>query len=431
MPKENLVWKLDVLESQLREDGSDPRLYKTKFAADKIAKKDGFPKDKAAVLSQVNGLKRKLTDRKLHHGTQQIQKALKKAIAVESLKLQKRIKDNDGCDPTKLEVLQEELVSLKQFKALQISGLVAGKTIFKEFLSAKDGEPGFLSPKAIKDSRKYKQQIEIFNRAQQNVFSRLCDVKAVKSAVFQMIKAIKIAAGLEQKKTKADIKKTKKETEIKDVSKVHIDDDDVQRARIENENEGDEDNEDKIDDEGDENNEDRIDGEKHNNDLATRNETSGSEQEESFDGDDNFFESSELPNGLPSLATGYISGSDDDEDNYDYDNDETVKSITTERKNRRGQRARQKIWEMKYGSSANHIQKEKEEKIEKVKQRQTEFEKRQAKRAKRQMDDPHRKSETSKSTAKTDEKPIHPSWEAKKKLTATAVKFEGKKVRFD
>jgi len=57
---------------------------------------------------------------------------------------------------------------------------------------------------------------------------------------------------------------------------------------------------------------------------------------------------------LPSLNTGFIAGSDSefDEEAEDVDG--------TERKNRRGQRARKAIWEKKYGKNANHIKKQRE-----------------------------------------------------------------------
>ncbi|KAK4057789.1 hypothetical protein OIO90_001008 [Microbotryomycetes sp. JL221] len=60
---------------------------------------------------------------------------------------------------------------------------------------------------------------------------------------------------------------------------------------------------------------------------------------------------------LPSLAAGYISYSDsDDEDAKWIKQDE--RQDKKQRKNRRGQRARQAIWEKKYGSGAKHIAKQ-------------------------------------------------------------------------
>ncbi|KAJ7095890.1 Bud-site selection protein [Mycena belliarum] len=59
---------------------------------------------------------------------------------------------------------------------------------------------------------------------------------------------------------------------------------------------------------------------------------------------------------LPSLATGFVRGGSSDSDL-----DEPDARGGGERKNRRGQRARQAIWEKKYGRGANHKKKEAEE----------------------------------------------------------------------
>ncbi|SGZ33635.1 BQ5605_C041g11981 [Microbotryum silenes-dioicae] len=62
---------------------------------------------------------------------------------------------------------------------------------------------------------------------------------------------------------------------------------------------------------------------------------------------------------LPSLAAGYVSYSDSDDDDAKWVKDaERQDKREEKRKNRRGQRARQAIWEKKYGSGANHVVKE-------------------------------------------------------------------------
>lgn len=145
---------------------------------------------------------------------------------------------------------------------------------------------------------------------------------------------------------------------------------------------------------------------------------------------------------LPTLATGYFSGGSDDED--DVDNDKVVKEATTTRKNRRGQRARQKIWEQKYGSKAKHVQKEQQRVASEREQRQMEYEERQRKRelkaklaresAPKYYSGPERTTAAS-STAAPGAVPekVHPSWEAKKQAEEKLknVKFSGKKITFD
>lgn len=129
---------------------------------------------------------------------------------------------------------------------------------------------------------------------------------------------------------------------------------------------------------------------------------------------------------LPLLATGYFSGGSDDEG--DVDNDKVVKAATTVRKNRRGQRARQKIWEMKYGKNAVHVQKEQQRAASEREQRQREFEERQRKREAKAAAAAVPAGEKKKHVATE----IHPSWQAKKLAEERLnAKFQGKKITFD
>lgn len=136
---------------------------------------------------------------------------------------------------------------------------------------------------------------------------------------------------------------------------------------------------------------------------------------------------------LPQLATGYFSGGSDDEE--DIDNDKVVKAATTTRKNRRGQRARQKIWEQKYGSGANHVKKERDRITSEREQRQREFEERQRKRELKAelAQNSFKYGSTQQSTQTQTPAVMHPSWEAKKKAEEKLknIKFEGKKITFD
>ncbi|KAF6071894.1 BUD22 family protein [Candida albicans] len=164
-----------------------------------------------------------------------------------------------------------------------------------------------------------------------------------------------------------------------------------------------------------------------------------SEEESSEDSSDDFFED-EPPKkkqkqsqdsgksfNLPQLASGYFSG---------------VKEITTQRKNRRGQRARQKIWAKKYGKEAKHVKKNQEILASERERRQMEFEERQRKRelkakllAEKQQTGANSLplGERKPTTSNTARKIIHPSWEAKRleKEKLKNVKFQGKKVVFD
>ncbi|KAG7191661.1 uncharacterized protein KQ657_002930 [Scheffersomyces spartinae] len=182
---------------------------------------------------------------------------------------------------------------------------------------------------------------------------------------------------------------------------------------------------------------------------VSSNDSSGDEDESS----DEFFEENEPKrpkHALPALTNGYYSGgSDDEEDNVD--NDNVVKELTTQRKNRRGQRARQKIWAQKYGKNAIHVKEQKKQYESERAQRQLEYEERCRKRElKAQLskesatgantvDVGTRKERraaaaaSGSSVAPSAPPSVHPSWEAKKLAEEKQknIKFEGKKIKFD
>ncbi|PGH27755.1 hypothetical protein AJ80_00543 [Polytolypa hystricis UAMH7299] len=155
---------------------------------------------------------------------------------------------------------------------------------------------------------------------------------------------------------------------------------------------------------------------------------------------------------LPSLMMGgYWSGSES------ADEDEVAAAVVgTARKNRRGQRARQQLWEKKYGTNANHVKKQQDtQKLSRdsgwdMKRGATSTDDAGGKRgkgrgapapARRQRNDAE-KAENANiiplgirgSHSKPKEaKPLHPSWAAAKKVKeqAKAATFQGKKVVFD
>ncbi|RDA90399.1 hypothetical protein CP533_1043 [Ophiocordyceps camponoti-saundersi (nom. inval.)] len=140
---------------------------------------------------------------------------------------------------------------------------------------------------------------------------------------------------------------------------------------------------------------------------------------------------------LPSLMGGYVSGS------------ESASDIDAAKpKPRRGQRARQAIWEKKYGSSAKHLQKpsQKDERdagwdmrrgavAEKDRNRKTPWKRRTVRDSMVKnggnstrtdaRERPHKRPD--------DEGPLHPSWAARKKARETqrSMAFSGQKMVFD
>ncbi|KAL1667025.1 Bud-site selection protein [Schizophyllum commune] len=120
---------------------------------------------------------------------------------------------------------------------------------------------------------------------------------------------------------------------------------------------------------------------------------------------------------LPSLSVGFVRGSDDSD----------IEEIQDKpKKNRRGQRARRLIWEREYGKNANHKKKERDQALEKRRQ----WEERQQKRAAAAA----AREERERAQVQEKSRPIHPSWEAKKKLkekeAAAMVPSQGKKLVF-
>lgn len=142
---------------------------------------------------------------------------------------------------------------------------------------------------------------------------------------------------------------------------------------------------------------------------------------------------------LPELMAGYYSG-DDSYDGSDSADDKVAReqiSTKEKKKNRRGQRARRKIWEKKYGREAKHIQREVEKEHLDRKRRQEEYEERVAKRAAKAVTVEARKTETARQNAikssQEKEKSEHPSWIAKRDAEEKLKnsKFQGKKITFD
>ncbi|KAI9685102.1 MAG: hypothetical protein M1820_010843 [Bogoriella megaspora] len=148
---------------------------------------------------------------------------------------------------------------------------------------------------------------------------------------------------------------------------------------------------------------------------------------------------------IPSLTLGgYISGSDSEVEDID---------VQPQRRNRRGQRARQLIWEQKYGNRANHLQKSGREKEKKGDRNKGWDSKRGAveEKDKRYSNakgsykqnksgptdanaiEINEKKETSKYN-QDNEGPLHPSWQAKnamKQKQEQIPAFQGKKITFD
>lgn len=430
--KGNDLWKLDLLEAKfLHYSPRFPHTKKLLTARNpKLWKK--FPASKEDAAKQILAMKTDTFHRKYHASQKKLTKVVKAKIKGDILKIEKQqikafIESPDRVD---------QLITSKLVKCVTASILVdkeskknIPKYIPKELVTIIEDKTHPANPSKLFID--YCQNDKDVN----NYISSLWNAKAVKSVLGEIDWSFRLVRG----------NLTKQERDVRKKSGKGLDNE-----------EEDEEEEDEEDEE-----EDAQGGvedlSKYDNMVA------GSEDDEEIENDsdnesqDSFFEydseeerekqrfkEKEKQYKLPELATGYFSGGSDDED--DIDNDAVVKEATTQRKNRRGQRARQKIWEKKYGKEAKHIKEERAKAATEREIRQKEYEERCRKRelkAKLAMENAPSGSNTaplgvrgSMTTKITTPTPppaqMHPSWEAKKLAEAKQnVKFAGKKITFD
>jgi len=145
---------------------------------------------------------------------------------------------------------------------------------------------------------------------------------------------------------------------------------------------------------------------------------------------------------LPSLAAGYISGSESDNDNADHEMAQFDGQSGVPRKNRRGQRARRQIWEQKYGQAAKHLLNSKSYQ-DRTQHQETQANNRRPKpsAAPQNYSKPSNTTSFPKQYIPKQHKPtilskpetLHPSWQAKiaqKQKESGVVPFQGKKIVF-
>lgn len=449
MSKDNLLWKLDVLEAQLTNDLDNTRLYKAKFAVEKRQTQPEIPEEQLKEL--IRDAKQQLVDRKVHHGILQTHRALKSTINMELLKIKKRIKKSDS---SKSAALNEELNAAQGLKQHEnISNYLVYRHLNKAFVTREIPEPDFFSCSLISEIKRVKQSEFVNNKAVMNVISRLCSNNSLKAVFDELSKSINRISV--RGRREADKKELGSENDMS-VNNSQLE----QKQQAKNQQERSKDfskdtsssSDDKFYDSYDSILKMPQDNLKETNNPKSKSELNNVSEYDSDSNsnsnEDDFFASSinnntSSMNNLPTLATGYFSGSEDDEtDNYNYDNDKIVQQAVSERKNRRGQRARRKIWELKYGKKANHLIKEREEHIAKAQKRQQEYEERESRRQAKRLKQVQASNNTelnthSKSHIRVqpdsidNNKPLHPSWQAKKNQKVSASQFKGKKLKFD
>lgn len=411
---ENLIGQIDLLEAQLEE--REPRLFQTKFLLKRKKKLEEEETDKDEIRQQLVELKQKLVDRKVHHSYKVIKKQVKQALKLESLKVQKR----KSKSPEKAKKIDNEADELKKFDSETLAQLIILRNIKKGFLSTKrsrENPPDALSPTLVNEVLQLKDE---FNDVQNDIFGRLCKQSGVQSAIEDFKSSVNaVMAGQPSSKGERVQQNNNSKSEK---SKVKEEDTQTKKPNAkETMGQGAEDDEEPSDSDSESESDSGSESEAEHPDRvagAKYMDISGSEDE----GDD-FLESAE--GNLPALQMGYVSGSDDDDD-VRFENDKVVKELTSGRKNRRGQRARRKIWEAKYGSKAKHLVKERKEQQEKLQKKQERRQRRDEFAAKAKAEKEHKKQQAQEQS----NKPLHPSWQAKKQTNVVA-QFKGQKKKFD
>ncbi|CAK9436300.1 uncharacterized protein LODBEIA_P08580 [Lodderomyces beijingensis] len=475
MKNTNQMWKLDLLEAKF--ENLPPRFPHTKRLLlalnhnNKLAKK--LPSDKASAISEIAEMKTHFFENKYHSGFKKLEKEVKKLI---------KSKNNAP------EIFQNDEFLNHLITSRLIKSITATILISKE--ASKSNPPSYI-PQHIRDIITNKSNpsnpSQFFithcqdSKEVNNYCSSLWNSKNIKSLLDDIDWSFKTVRGnlthkdLEERsrQTNKPVSSSMVQEEDKDDDKDE--DDDESGSSDEEVEEAEEDAEAAFEkyaeydnlvgasDAEDDDNDDALNPEINYNEVTDEEPSDDESGSDSSDSADDFFEqeeeqeepprkktkkekqSAEAEYNLPELATGYYSGGSDDEDeNGNVDNDRVVKELTLARKNRRGQRARQKIWAKKYGKEAKHVKKDQEKVKSERETRQREYEERQRKRELRAKLAAEREKPTganmeplgerkSVATSNEAEKSIHPSWEAKKQAEAKMknVKFQGKKITFD
>lgn len=466
----NTMWKLDLLEAKF--GNSNPRFLHTKkllLARNKEKVFRKMPATHQEAEAQIRAYKHDFFAKKYHGSHKKLFKEAQKVVKADLHKWEGAEAKKDIAVFLSSPDLVEALVTSKLVKIVMTALLNTKK--------AKLDPPKYISADIrdiIADKMHPSNPSNFFishcqdNKALNNYISSLWNLKEIKGLIAEIDWSFRMVRG-DLTKAERDARKRATGKDEKDEKDSDFDgsesEEDAERedafseenfdkfASYDNMVAGSDEEDEKFELDPNVNYNEVTDEEHSESDLD---EGIGSESEE-----DDFFEQSsrakkDEPKAksaqknefqLPELATGYYSGGSDDES--DIDDDKVVKEVTTQRKNRRGQRARQKIWEQKYGKEAKHIKNERARIANEREQRQMEYEERQKKREAKAalLAAPtgtnlaplgeRKPRETASPSPVPPAGPVaekvHPSWEAKKKEEERLrnIKYAGKKITFD
>ncbi|CAK7905905.1 bud site selection protein 22 [[Candida] anglica] len=467
MKQSNDMWKLDLLEAKFT--SAHPRFPHTKKLLhaknnSKLLKK--LPSTRAEAEQLIAALKQDYFGRKYYGAHKKLEKEVLRII--KSKENETEVKDFVSNEENIQNMLTSKLV-----KSV-ITSILTTKEL-------KETPPKFISEEVrtiIKDKNNKAHPSRFFidtcqnNKTLNKYISNLWNNKTVKPLLGEIEWSFKVVRGNLSKQEK-DLRKSQTGKDVDEEENENApgsdddSDDDSDDEAIEQDVEMTEEDLDRFaiyensDPEAEGDAQFAIDPNVNYNEV-TDEEASADEESDDDESEDDFFEENEKKTSkkekkeskklaLPDLASGYFSGGDSDSD--DVDNDEVVKAAVTQRKNRRGQRARQKLWEKKYGKEAKHVKQEQIRYASEREQRQKDYEERCRKREEKARlaveNAPsgsnvaplgERKPRTSDSTSTASpapqaipEKKEHPSWEAKRLAEEKLknVKFTGKKITFD
>ncbi|EIM86046.1 Bud-site selection protein [Stereum hirsutum FP-91666 SS1] len=398
--------------------------------------------------------------RKLHHGLKEVRKAAKKAKSFENQKMVKKLKLLRK-DPEKngqeIKDMEAQLETLKNTNHDRIGTLALRSKLKKDkILSSNSSVTSAIAtelPPGTSTSTNTDPKVD----------SRLLSSKALASEVNLFVASLRLVINPQAKlDTEAESPRPTKlqkqdlpegdhqsESEAEDIADLRIEDEPVDESSAVLEGDGWESG--TIDGDSDEDDEDEDHKSSDGEERAPKSQqekpkaTYATSVKERPKPTESAF--------LPSLSVGFTRGDSDSEFS---DGEEKP----TERKNRRGQRARRAIWEKKYGRGAKHLNSEAQETANKsngpnhgrsagsstnFRPNHTENSyKRNDSARSHQPAPPNRTFNAPPSRSRSDrpppppareERPLHPSWEAKKKLkekeSGAIVPPQNKRITFD
>lgn len=427
--KKNDLRRLDLLEAKFM--NTKPRFSATRKLVKASTPSKKLPKSKDEARAQIQALKSDVFAKKYHGSVVKLHREVLRKLKNDS----RTWKD----DLNALSTFFAEPTNIHNMVSAKLSKIISGAILRTK--DQRENPPLWIAGPArvsVVDKSSETHPSNFFiahcqqNKALNDYISRTWNSKAVQKLTTEIDWSFrKIRGNLtleELKKHRATIGTTKQESDDEDDDSADDDDSESEDDAIHSSNDSDDDDIDQyaglvaLDSDGEE-----LELELDENPLPKSTKlkiTKSLERTESPE-----LEPAPKQYNLPSLATGYFSGGSDNED---VDNDNVVKAATTQRKNRRGQRARQKIWEQKYGEKAKHVQDERARVRSEAERKKAEYEERERKRWLKAQTTGRPDSKLA-GKGESAQLAVHPSWEAKKMAEEKQknAKFEGKKITFD